>query len=153
MVSACATCTGCRQAPSGHCAGRGARVSAVLVWILPPCASLFIFACLSLYCTYQPDGLDHLCTCLQLVMYTAGLGNNTSDSSAAGSGEGHESLEQLSANALLQLLKLADATQQLAALFKVIPLEDGSFPPEDQQVGNVGQGCMRTTSPLLTERD
>jgi hypothetical protein len=59
--------------------------------------------------------------------------SGSSSSSATGSGDGSETLEQLSANALQQLLKLADATQQLAALFKLLPLEDGSFPPDEQQ--------------------
>jgi hypothetical protein len=62
-----------------------------------------------------------------------GRSASSSSSSAAGSSEGHETLEQLSANALQQLLKLADATQQLAALFKLLPLEDGSLPPHEQR--------------------
>jgi hypothetical protein len=73
---------------------------------------------------------------LQLIMETTVHGGRSasgSSSSAAGSGNGSETLEQLSANALQQLLKLADATQQLAALFKLLPLEDGSFPPDEQQ--------------------
>jgi hypothetical protein len=74
---------------------------------------------------------------LQMVMQTATPGGRPSGSrsAAAGSSNGSssagdvlESLEQLSTTALLQLFKLADATQQIAALFQLLPLEDGTFP-------------------------
>lgn len=72
---------------------------------------------------------------LQLIMDTTVHGGRSasSSSSAASSAEGHDTLEQLSASALQELLKLADATQQLAALFELLPLEDGSLPPQQQQ--------------------
>jgi len=75
---------------------------------------------------------------LQMVMQTATPGGRPSGSRSAAAGSSSngsssagdvlESLEQLSTTALLQLFKLADATQQIAALFQLLPLEDGTFP-------------------------
>jgi hypothetical protein len=89
--------------------------------------------------------MSFVCVCvvtLQLVMQTATAGGRPSvkptstssgggegrkaASAAAAAGEGSETLEHLSATALLQLIKLADATQQLAPLFAKLPLADGS---------------------------
>jgi hypothetical protein len=58
---------------------------------------------------------------------TGGEGRKVS-AAAAAAGEG-ETLEHLSAVALLQLFKLADATQQLPALFSKLPLDNGSAAP------------------------
>lgn len=97
------------------------------------------------------------CVCwrlsLQLVMETAtaggrpsskpthsGSGTNTNDArkaAAATTGDGCETLEHLSASALLQLFRLADATQQLGVLFAQLPLDDGSMPDEAAQSSNV----------------
>lgn len=92
------------------------------------------------------------CHCLsftQLIMQTATPGGRSAGTSRSGGGsssgpaEAHsDSLEQLSANALLQLLKLADATQQLAALFKKLPVEkEGQeVNQQQQQEGEQGEG-------------
>lgn len=66
---------------------------------------------------------------LQLIMLTACPGGRSAGS--VDKAEAHsDSLEQLSATALLQLLKLADATQQLAALFDKLPLQQDEQQPE-----------------------
>jgi len=93
---------------------------------------------------------------LQLVMRTAiaggrpsskptssGGGSSNEGRKAAGtaaSGDGCETLEHLSASALLQLLKLAEATQQLPALFAKLPLEDGSLPAGAQGSSSSSSG-------------
>lgn len=113
---------------------------------------------------------------LQIIMQTAtpggrpssikasggsGGGRSTSTAGSSGgssAGDGLETLEQLSATALLHLLKLADAAQQVAALFQLLPLDDGTF-PEDQEAGGGGAagqsnsqaaGATTTTEPTTT---
>jgi hypothetical protein len=49
-------------------------------------------------------------------------------------------LEHLSATALLQLFKLADATQQLPALFSKLPLDNGSAAPAQAQASSSSSG-------------
>jgi hypothetical protein len=92
---------------------------------------------------------------LQLIMDTTVHGGRSasSSSSTAGAAEGHETLEQLSANALQQLLKLADATQQLAALFKQLPLEDDSLPPQQQQQQQQEDGAADDEQPPAAAAD
>jgi hypothetical protein len=81
---------------------------------------------------------------LQLIMQTATAGGrpssrpaNSGSSGAAGegrkaaaaaaaAGDGCETLEHLSATALLQLLRLADATEQLGVLFSKLPVDYGA---------------------------
>lgn len=86
---------------------------------------------------------------VQLVMQTATAGGRPTSSSgsstggegrkvsaaAAAAGEG-ETLEHLSAAALLQLFKLADATQQLPALFCKLPLDNGNAAPAQAQASS-----------------
>lgn len=100
---------------------------------------------------------------LQLVMRTAiaggrpsskptssGGGGTSSEgrkaAGAAASGDGCETLEHLSAAALLQLLKLAQATQQLPALFAKLPLEDGSLPERAQGSSGSSSGSDAASS-------
>lgn len=97
-----------------------------------------------LQCLHPVNGKHALCCTVfaaQLTMQTATDGGRptsrptTSTSSgegrkaasaAAAAGDGCETLEHLSATALLQLLKLADATQQLAPLFLKLPSDNSS---------------------------
>jgi hypothetical protein len=68
-------------------------------------------------------------------------------SAAAAAGDGCETLEHLSATALLQLLKLADATQQLAPLFRQLPLADNSSSTSDVQApADGGSGGSRDSA-------
>lgn len=88
---------------------------------------------------------------LQLIMQTATAGGRPSSrpansGSGGGAGEGRkaaaaaaaagdacETLEHLSATALLQLLRLADATEQLGALFSKLPVDNGAAGTSAQQ--------------------
>lgn len=88
---------------------------------------------------------------LQLIMQTATAGGRPSSrpansGSGGGAGEGRkaaaaasaagnacETLEHLSATALLQLLSLADATEQLGALFSKLPVGNGAAGTSAQQ--------------------
>lgn len=92
----------------------------------------------------------------QLVMSTATAGGRPSakpTSSGSGGGEGRkaasaaasagdcETIEHLSATALLQLIKLADATQQLKPLFVQLPLDDGSLPEQGRAGSSSSSGA------------
>lgn len=104
------------------------------------------------------EPLHAWCDLPQLVMQTATAGGRPSSrptnsgnsgagdgrraaAAAATAGDGCETLEHLSAAALLQLMKLADATQQLGALFAKLPVDGAAGGASVQGVQGQNSSC------------